>query len=335
MRVHLAQNIYSKLMDDISKRIFEERLLYSISKDPHFIRNIIRELTEGQNFEKELKKSPNNYIFGAGAWGKELAHIWGGGWKGFLDNNVNIIGRTIAGLPVLSPADYDSYNQARIFVSTRLYYKEIVDQLLEIGVRAENIVNVGAVLDEMALQQYFDLQEMSHDQRECFVDVGSFDGKTSLQFIEWSRQWEHIYCFEADPSNIGKIEKALHFKDKVTIIKKLAWSQEGTVGFDAKGNGSSKIDAGGDMVSATTLDSELQDKRVTFIKMDIEGAESEALIGARNVIQNQTPKLAIAVYHKADDILSVLQQIIEYNPDYKLYLRHYSLTDLETVLYAI
>lgn len=236
---------------------------------------------------------------------------------------------------MLSPADIDSNEQARVFVSTRLYYKEIVDQLLKIGIKAENIVNVGAVLDEMALRQYFDLQAMPHDQRECFVDVGSFDGKSSLQFIEWSRQWEHIYCFEADPSNICKIEKTLQFEDKVTIIKKLAWSQAGTVGFDAKGNGSSRIDDGGDKVSATTLDSELQDKRVTFIKMDIEGAESEALIGARNVIQNQHPKLAIAMYHKAEDILAVLQQIIEYNPDYNFYLRHYSLTDSETVLYAI
>lgn len=81
MHMNLVQNIYSKLMDDTSKRIFEKRLLYSISKDPHFIRDIIRELPEGQAFAEEIKKGSDNYLFGAGAWGKELAHIWGGGGK--------------------------------------------------------------------------------------------------------------------------------------------------------------------------------------------------------------------------------------------------------------
>lgn len=334
IRVNLVQEIYSRLMDETSKKIFEKRLMYSISREPHFIRDIIEDLPEGKSFVKEMEISSENYLFGAGAWGKELAYIWGG-WKGFLDNNVNILGKEIAGLPVLFPADVNSHNQARIFVSTRLYYKEIVDQLLNIGVKEENIVNVGEVLDEMSKKQYFDLQALPHDQRECFCDVGSFDGKTSLRFMEWSQKWEHIYCFEADPNNVSKIQKTLHFGDKVTIIEKAAWSQAGMIGFYAKGNGSSGIDARGDILSATTLDSEMQDKRITFIKMDIEGAENEALTGAKKIIQEQTPKLAIAVYHKEEDILSVLEKIMEYNPRYKFYLRHYSLTDSETVLYAI
>ena len=74
---------------------------------------------------------------------------------------------------------------------------------------------------------------------------------------------------------------------------------------------------------------------MTFIKMDIEGAELEALRGAESIIRKQRPKLAICVYHKPEDIWTIPMYILSLQNDYRLFLRHYSFGDTETVLYAI
>lgn len=94
-------------------------------------------------------------------------------------------------------------------------------------------------------------------------------------------------------------------------------------------------DTGTVSIDARKLDDVLQGKKVTFIKMDIEGAELAALRGAEKIIREQRPRLAICVYHKPEDIWEIPSLILSCNPDYRLYLRHYSITETETVLYAI
>lgn len=69
--------------------------------------------------------------------------------------------------------------------------------------------------------------------------------------------------------------------------------------------------------------------------MDIEGAELKALEGARECILKYSPRLAICIYHKAEDIYEIGNYILSLNPDYKLYIRHYTTCMWETVLYAI
>ena len=69
--------------------------------------------------------------------------------------------------------------------------------------------------------------------------------------------------------------------------------------------------------------------------MDIEGAELEAIMGAKKIIQKYKPVLAISIYHKVEDIWSIPKMILEINPSYKFYLGHYSVTAAETVLYAL
>ena len=96
----------------------------------------------------------------------------------------------------------------------------------------------------------------------------------------------------------------------------------------------SEEDTGTDSIEVTALDVCLYYKGVTFIKMDIEGAEYEALKGAERIIREQKPKLAICVYHKPEDIWELPELILEFNESYKFYLRHYSYQDNETVLYA-
>ena len=88
-------------------------------------------------------------------------------------------------------------------------------------------------------------------------------------------------------------------------------------------------------VEVDALDNQSWGKDVTFIKMDVEGFESNAILGAKRILQEQQPKLAISVYHRPEDIWALPLLILDINPNYKFYLRHYSLRNTETVLYGI
>lgn len=92
---------------------------------------------------------------------------------------------------------------------------------------------------------------------------------------------------------------------------------------------------GGRQIAAASLDDELKNIPVTFIKMDIEGSELEAIRGARHIISTLSPKLAISLYHKLDDFEKIPALIIDINPNYTFYIRHHSLSDCDTVLYAV
>ena len=72
-----------------------------------------------------------------------------------------------------------------------------------------------------------------------------------------------------------------------------------------------------------------------MIKMDIEGAELDALRGAEGTISKYKPLLAICVYHKRDDLLTIPEYIKSIVPEYRLFLRAYERTTTELVLYAV
>ena len=68
--------------------------------------------------------------------------------------------------------------------------------------------------------------------------------------------------------------------------------------------------------------------------MDIEGAEQNALEGAKDIILRNKPKLAICLYHKPEDLWEIPLYIHSLVPEYKIYIRHHSHTNEETVMYA-
>lgn len=183
--------------------------------------------------------------------------------------------------------------------------------------------------------QYFDVFSPADD--EIIVDAGAYDGTTAIQFLEWGGdKVKHIYSFEFDPVNAAKCEENLKpYADKVTLIKKGTWDKDEVICAEASGStGSSVISEGNTEVQLASIDSELAGVPVTFIKMDVEGAELKSLIGAKNTIIKNRPRLAICVYHKPEDIYEIPGYILSLVPEYKFYLRHYASNEWETVLYA-
>lgn len=111
--------------------------------------------------------------------------------------------------------------------------------------------------------------------------------------------------------------------------------------FTEKANGASHISVNisgnednSTLISVMPMDKLIYDD-VSFIKMDIEGAEYKAIRGAAKLIERCKPKLAISIYHKVEDIWELPELILKICPDYRLYMRHYSIAQAETVLYAI
>jgi len=96
-----------------------------------------------------------------------------------------------------------------------------------------------------------------------------------------------------------------------------------------------KHEEGSIKIKTVKLDDILNGEKATFIKMDIEGAELNALKGSKDTIMKYRPKLAICLYHKPEDIWEIPAYIIQLRNDYKFYIRHYNLWGSGSILYAI
>jgi len=88
------------------------------------------------------------------------------------------------------------------------------------------------------------------------------------------------------------------------------------------------------VVEVDTIDNVLLEEKVTYIKMDVEGAELAAIESARNTIMSYKPKLAICVYHKKEDLITIPKKILSLVPEYKLTLRAHAPMSISLVLYA-
>ena len=349
--INEIKNIYSRLGDDLSEYIFSQRLLYSLTGASSYIENVVSTVPEGQAFLEVLRKPGDKVIFGAGNWGGNIAQIYRQyGIKCFVDNRITISGvESKYGLPLISFNDYLlNYRDAVVLVCSLFSHKEIINQLRANGIDGSLIINVGKMIYDMNGRQYFDFEPMheGYVEDEVFIDAGAFDGRTSLQFVKWcGGEYKKIYAFEPEPSNINLCRKTLdEVSAKYEIIPKGLWKDDTELAFVTGAKGASHIKSiertnalggGREVVQVVSLDRVLGDEIVSFIKMDIEGAEHNGLLGAEKQIRANRPKLAISIYHKPEDMWDLPGLILSFQPDYKLYLRHYSIAASETVLYAI
>ena len=213
----------------------------------------------------------------------------------------------------------------------------------EIGIDGKNICS--GVFDWRNNQgQYFDFFEAK--ENEVFVDCGCFDGATCFNCAGWCghRGFDHIYSFEADPVNYEKSKAALEPLGKCELFpygtsdvnKKVYFAADAfeTSCIISKEEAEKRNFKGVEEIETVALDEVLAGKRVTFIKMDIEGAEYEALIGARKLIMENRPRMAISVYHKFEDFVTLANLVLEMHPDYRIAFRHYGFDELETVMYV-
>jgi FkbM family methyltransferase len=208
-----------------------------------------------------------------------------------------------------------------------------------------NYRNLGNSKDLIPLEsnstQYFEKGIIKLSENEVFIDGGAYIGDTVEDFMnQTDGKFHKIYSFEPDENNYKIYNDKFIGNSDITLMPYGLWSRNDTLRFKKyeQNPGGNRITDANDSnleVPVTSVDEVLKGKPASFIKMDIEGAELEALRGSRATIQKYRPKLAICVYHKPMDIVDIPLFIKELVPEYKLYLRHYSNSYTETVLYAI
>lgn len=182
--------------------------------------------------------------------------------------------------------------------------------------------------------QYFVKNLVTVNPHAVFVDAGAYHGETIEQFINFQNgQFDRIYAFEMDEDNYLRLCKN-DYDERVSLLNYGLWNEHMVCKY-CSDDTSSSIGEGDKMAQCVSLDEIIGDENVTFIKMDIEGAELHALLGAERTIKRCKPQLAICVYHKSNDIYEISKLLHEWIPEHKLYLRHHSVSFMETVLYAV
>ena len=186
------------------------------------------------------------------------------------------------------------------------------------------------------------------EKGDTVIDCGGCWGDTPLYFADRVGDSGHVFVFEFIPSHLEVINKNIklnpHLEKRLSLISNPVWSVSGEkLYFVDWGPGSrlsddpSRYDYDGttQTLSIDDLAESRKINKIDFIKMDIEGAETEALKGAEKTLIKDKPKLAISLYHSLEDFERIPRYLESLGLGYKYYLKHHTLFENETVLYAV
>ena len=354
----MAKIVYSNLKDEISKKIFEARSLYALTGDigklldlePKY-RNLSSDI---EVYAEKIHKGDHVLIYGSGMAAHYLAgrfNIFGVVIDAFIeedDSKGTVDEKT--GIKIITEAELINNKSIYADKAVVISYskKDVADKAKErlckkVGIAESNIA-MGCYDWRNNGSQYFDYFDAGDN--EVFVDCGCYDGGSCYRFAAWCghKGYEHIYSFEADSKNYEKCQQTLAPLGKCDLYPYGISKSSDEVYFVSKGFEDSCIISkeeaekvnfeGVSKINTVSLDEVLKDKRITFLKMDIEGAEYDALIGAQNVIKNNHPRMAISIYHSPEDFITIPYLLLQMNPDYRISFRHYGLDELETIMYV-
>ena len=204
--------------------------------------------------------------------------------------------------------------------------------------------------DSLYKDGYLGYPKVSVETGEVYVDGGAYIGDTVEEFIAYAiksqKQYKHIYAFEPDENNIKRAISNLQQYKNISVVPAGLWGKTTTLNFLSKNNGdfigsylSENKNENTITVPVVSLDEFFSDKAQdtwpTIIKMDIEGAEKEALLGAAKIIATKKPKLIICAYHKPEDIYELPQTILSIRSDYQLEFWQIGESFWDIILYAI
>lgn len=171
---------------------------------------------------------------------------------------------------------------------------------------------------------------------EVFADLGAYNGDTAAEFISaCGGNFRHIYAFEPNPKNFRKLKKNLPEDERITLVNAAAGRESGIVKISANEGRMSRENGSGKTVEIPVLAlDEAVPENVTVLKLDVEGAEREALEGARRHIASGA-KILCSLYHRNEDMFELPLLIKSINPELKFFIRHQLyIPAWETNLYA-
>jgi FkbM family methyltransferase len=246
-----------------------------------------------------------------------------------------------------------SFNQEDVWIDYN-YYNEHVDEFENVGnhlmdersreiyktyISSQMTGDIEAIQKYSEINQYF--ADFMPDGYDVFIDIGGYTGDTLIEAKKQLRSVKRYVVFEPDEDNIAALKNNIdkYSIANVQIIEKGAYETSGTLSFSSDGFNSSISEDGDEKISVCAPDDVIHledDEKKILIKMDIEGSEVYAIRGAEKLIKEHHPYLAICVYHKRDDLITIPHLLDEIsNNGYSYYLRYYGDNFRELVLYAV
>lgn len=345
--------VYHMLEDEESRDIYLNRVNYLISGDYKYLDNIVSKYVKVETYREDWKSAVENLrasmprdrkivLYGAGELAEKVLPLWKKDerFAGFCCRTKEKQLYGYLGCPVISPEELFEQRDFNLVVNTVKFRDEIFQLLRDGGYPEEQIFDESAYFPWTDLSgQYFGPEFISYEAEEIFVDAGCCGLETSLELKRRCKGLKKVYAFEPDRESYLRClrkKEETNFQE-AKILPFGTWSVDANLCFHALGNGNSAIDQSGESdIVVMPIDKAIAPgDRVSFIKMDVEGAELESLKGAKKTIRRDKPKLAICIYHKPEDMTEIPLYIKDLVPEYHLFIRHHSNYQCETVLYAI
>ena len=244
-------------------------------------------------------------------------------------------------LPSRLLAQAADVRRAFTLLSDELSRREFVDQ-----VRWRLTGDPGGLGHPVAGPQYLVDDVARPIPNEVIVDCGAYDGDTLMSWLHHrGPTFGRYIALEPDPNSREQLEALVNglpdeVRSRVVVRPEAVASVPGTATFAATGTASSSVGVAGDgiTVELARIDDILGDlggPAPTFLKMDIEGAELDALSGAARTITDDGPMLALCVYHRQDHLWRVPLAVAAMRPDHQLFLRPHNEEGWDLVLYAV
>lgn len=191
-------------------------------------------------------------------------------------------------------------------------------------------------------EQYFikEVKNYFGEKKISIIDAGAYEGELIRAILDLNLNVNKWYCFETNKDNYKQMQinaKDNNFKGIQICENKGLWNKNIILYVDGNGTSSKVVETGktDNKIEMTTIDDYFTNTQIDLIKMDIEGAEMNALKGGLKTIKRDRPVLAISIYHSVEDYYEIIKMLIRELKDYKYYVRHHSMVFCETVLYAI
>lgn len=362
--VERMAKLYSTLQDKRSREVFDARLMVDVCPTVSHLTQLVQlnghmspeDATRvGRTKEKfyslasQLSPDASFIIYGTGMQGRQVAEgllAEKVPFYGFCCRNSERFSGGMMGKPVISPEKVFAEPEKYYVIIAALAAREILGILRAHDFPEEHIImpmdNCGDPL------QYFEFP-LFFRKGTAFIDGGCCDISTSRQFVDWcGGEYSKIIAFEPDPANY---QLCTQYSEEsglrnFELVQAGLSSGETQAGLVTRGGGSFISDSSvwmrpGELnqqniepVHTVKLDDFVRDTIVGFIKLDIEGLELEALKGAKETIQRDRPFLAVCVYHRRGDTITIMDYLLSTVPEYRFWLRHHSSSTCETVLYA-
>lgn len=259
----------------------------------------------------------------------------------FFTNNINFENYWLSGdKQVFDRAEEEIKKAKSLFKEKKS--QEIFEKIIEFRQNS----NLSCLPDLEPLESQYmpsDLPWVETKTPISIIDCGAFTGDTIQTFLNKDVIFENYFAFEPDVENFYLLEQYISKNnvENVFTLKMATWSTNSILKFQkSPGNNSGAHLAANShenfkKVFAVSLDNFLNSINVDLIKMDVEGAEKDTLIGSSKIIKSSRPFLAISVYHKPEDLWEIPLIISKISNCYDFYLRVYGQQTFDTVLYCI